>query len=117
MAYNEKLAERIRERLGDVPKVEEKKMMGGLAFMVNKKMCVGVFKDELMCRIDPTTREELVERQGCRVMAFTGRPMKGIVLVDDSGLRSPKDFEFWMKTSLDYNTIVTPYKKKKKKTS
>jgi TfoX/Sxy family transcriptional regulator of competence genes len=53
MAFSELLAGRIRERLADLPVIEEKEMMGGLAFMVNEKMCVGVIKDEMMCRIDP----------------------------------------------------------------
>ena len=57
MAYNEKLANRIRERLGEVRKVKEKEMMGGLTFMVNDKMCVGIIKDEIMCRIDPNLQE------------------------------------------------------------
>ena len=53
MAYNEKLADRIRQALEKVPKVQEKAMMGGLTFMVNSKMCVGIIKDEMMCRINP----------------------------------------------------------------
>jgi TfoX/Sxy family transcriptional regulator of competence genes len=113
MAYNEKLAERIRERLKEIPKVKEQPMMGGLTFMVNDKMCVGIFKDDLMCRIDPDLREDLLEKTGCRTMAFTGRPMKGIVLVDDSGMRSKKDFEFWISQCLDFNKKAKRSKKKK----
>ncbi len=58
MPYNEKLANRIRERFATLDNVEEKEMMGGLTFMYNDKMCVGIIKDDLMCRIDPpfTTR-------------------------------------------------------------
>ena len=77
MAYNEKLANRIRERLSSLPNVNEKEMMGGLTFMVNDKMCVGIIKDELMCRIDPEIHDAQVEKQGCRIMDFTKRPMKG----------------------------------------
>ena len=57
MAYNEKLANRIRGSLSEIPKVEEKEMMGGLTFMVNEKMCIGIIKDEMMCRIDPILHE------------------------------------------------------------
>ena len=71
MAYNEKLADRIRERLANLPVIEEKEMMGGLAFMVHNKMCVGVIKDEIMCRIDPNLHAEVIEKQGCRTMDLT----------------------------------------------
>ena len=68
MAYNEKLADRIREALVNVPKVEEKLMFGGVCFMVNGKMCTGVVKDEMMCRIDPAMDEIVLEKNGCRRM-------------------------------------------------
>ena len=115
MAYNEKLAERIRARLSDLPKVKETKLMGGLAFMVNEKMCIGIYKDEMLCRINPALREALLERTGTSVMEFTGRPMKGFVLVDEAGMRSKKDFEFWVNQCLEYNTIAKSSKKKKTK--
>lgn len=63
MAYNEQLANRIRQKLSDLPNVVEKEMMGGLTFMYNDKMCVGIIKDELLCRIDPALHEESVEKQ------------------------------------------------------
>jgi len=69
MAYNHILANRIREQLQHLEAIEEKKMMGGLCFMLNDKMCVGVFKDELMCRVDPAFYEEALEKTGCREMA------------------------------------------------
>ena len=62
MAYNEKLANRIRESLQDLPAIEEKEMMGGLTFMVNDKMCVGIIKDEMMCRIDPNFHETVIKK-------------------------------------------------------
>ena len=76
MAYDITLANKIRERLAELPTIEEKKIMGGLVFMVGEKMCIGVIKDEMMCRIDPTMHNELVERIGCRTMDFTNRPMR-----------------------------------------
>ncbi len=113
MAYSEQLANRIRERLADLPNVEEKAMMGGLTFMYNDKMCVGVLKDELMCRIDPELHEAAVERTGCRTMDFTHRPMKGYVLVDDSGMRRQEDFDYWIDLALDFNKRAKSSKKKK----
>lgn len=74
MAYNEKLADRVREALVNIPSVEEKLMFGGVCFMVDGKMCLGVAADELMCRFDPLLEEEVLERTGCRPIDFTGAP-------------------------------------------
>jgi TfoX/Sxy family transcriptional regulator of competence genes len=115
MAYNEKLANRIREALSDVRNIEEKKMMGGLTFMVNGKMCVGIINDELMCRIDPDMQEIALEKQGCRIMDFTGRPMKGYVLISEEGMKTKKDFDYWIGLSLDFNKKAKATKKPKKK--
>jgi TfoX/Sxy family transcriptional regulator of competence genes len=114
MAYNEKLADRIRERLCKLSDIREKEMMGGLTFMYNNKMCLGIIKDEMMCRIDPNLHEDAVEKTGCRTMDFTGRPMKGYVLVDETGMRSEKDFEYWISLCLEFNSKARASKKKKK---
>lgn len=114
MAYNEKLAARIRHYLSAHPHVEEKAMMGGLTFMVNDKMCVGILKDEMMCRVNPDLHDTLVEKTGCRTMDFTKRPMKGYVMIDDTGMQSDKDFGYWIDLCLAYNKIANSSKKKKK---
>lgn len=114
MAYNQTLANRIRERLQDLENVEEKEMMGGLAFMVNDKMCVGVMKDDMMCRIDPEMQEEALEKIGCRVMDFTGKPMKGWILIDESGLRNSNEMDYWMGLAMDFNKYAKSSRKKKK---
>ena len=88
MAYDDNLAERVKRALGSLPKVEEKKMMGGLTFMVNGKMCVGILNDDLMCRIDPDVYESALRRKGCREMDFTGKPMKGFVFVNNDGMKT-----------------------------
>ncbi|NBU36188.1 MAG: TfoX family protein [Bacteroidetes bacterium] len=113
MAYNEKLANRIREALQDLPIIEEKEMMGGLTFMVNDKMCVGIIKDEMMCRIDPNFHETAIEKTGCRTMDFTKRPMKGYVMVDDTAMKTKKEFDYWINLSLDFNSKAKSSKKKK----
>lgn len=113
MAYNENLANRIRERLAHFPNIEEKAMMGGLTFMVNDKMCVGIIKDEMMCRIDPDFHEKAVEMQGCRTMDFTKRPMKGYVMIDDSGMKTNREFDFWINHALEFNKIAKSSKRKK----
>lgn len=114
MAYDEILGNRIREALMNLPNIEEKEMMGGLTFMYNDKMCIGIIKDEMMCRIDPDFHETAVEKQGCRTMDFTKRPMKGYVLVDDTGMRTKSEFDYWINLSLEFNSKAKASKKKKK---
>jgi TfoX/Sxy family transcriptional regulator of competence genes len=115
MAYNEKLADRIRESLEDVKNVEEKFMFGGVCFMVNGKMCMGVVKDEIMCRIDPDACEAALEKKGCRPMDFTGKPMKGYVYVSDEGMKSKKELHYWVGLCLEFNKKAKSSKTKKKK--
>ena len=113
MAYDENLAGRIRRRLADLPGVEEKKMMGGLVFMLNGKMCVGIIKDELMCRIDPAGHDREVEKNGCRTMEFNNRGMRGYILVEEAAMRSQKDFDYWIGLVLAFNPKAQSSKKKK----
>ena len=113
MAYNEKLANRIREALQELPNIEEKEMMGGLTFMVNDKMCVGIIKDEMMCRIDTNFHETAIAKTGCRTMDFTKRPMKGYVMVNDTGMKTKKEFNYWIVLSLEFNKKAKSSKKKK----
>lgn len=114
MAYNGQLADRVRERLVELPDIEEKPMMGGLVFMVDGKMCVGIIKDELMCRIDPEMHETVVEMHGCRTMDFTKRPMKGYVIIDDTGMRTNREFEYWIGLALEFNKKAKSSKKRRK---
>ena len=114
MAYNDKLADRIREQLADLPNIKEKEMMGGLTFMVNDKMCIGIIKDEMMCRIAPEMQSIALEKQGCRIMDFTGRPMKGYVMVDETGMKTQKEFSYWINLCLDFNKHAKSSKKTKK---
>ena len=115
MAYNEKLADMTRELISLThKKVEEKKMFGGLCFMVNDKMCLGVEQERLMVRLDPAIYDEVMEREGCRPMDFTGKVMKGFVFVDADALTTRKKLEYWIKLALEYNKIAKASKKKKK---
>jgi hypothetical protein len=77
MAYNEKLADRIRKALAHISHVKEKKMFGGLAFMVDDKICLTAGADRIMCRIDPAIHEEVTKRKGCRTVIMRGRQYKG----------------------------------------
>lgn len=112
MSYNEKLANRTREIIAEThKKVEEKRMFGGLCFMVNNKMCVGVEKERLMVRLNPDIYEEVMEKEGCRPMDFTGRIMKGYVFVDIEALNTKRKLEYWLTLALDYNKIAKASRK------
>ncbi len=113
MAYNENLAGRVRDALAGRHDVEEKKMMGGLTFMVDDKMCVGVLQDDLMARIDPAQYATALKQTGCREMNFTGRPMKGFVFINGEGTHTEKDLRYWVDLALAYNPIAKSSKKKK----
>lgn len=115
MAYNEKLADRTREIISLTHKnVEEKKMFGGLCFMVNDKMCVGVENARLMVRIDPAKYDEAMEKEGCKPMDFTGRVMKGYIFVDIAALDTKTKLRYWINLALEYNKVAKPSKKTKR---
>lgn len=114
MAYNEKIAERVRKALSHLPNVEEKKMFRGIAFMVNGKMCVCVGGDEIMCRIDPFIHESILAKKGCRTMVMKDREYIGFILVNQDGMKTQKDFDFWINLALDFNPLAKATKKRKK---
>lgn len=114
MAYNENLANRIRKSLAHLPGVEEKHMFGGICFMLNRKMCIGVTQDEMMCRINPAIYEELLEKEGCREMIFTGKPMKGYVFVNEAGMKTVKAFDYWINLCIEFNYLAKATKKQKR---
>lgn len=115
MAYNEKLADRVREIISaSHKKIEEKAMFGGLCFMVNDKMCVGVEKERLMVRFDPAKTDEVMEKEGCKPMDFTGKIMKGYCFVGIDVLNTKKKLGYWVNLALEYNKVAKSSKKKKK---
>ena len=113
--YNEELTNRLREALAPAGKVEEKVMFSGTCFMLNDKMCMGVIGDEMMCRIDPDIRQEVLEKPGCRPMEMGGREMKGYVIVEEPAFRSEKDFRYWVDLCLAFNPKAKSSKEKKRK--
>ncbi len=113
MAYDELLAERIRRGFGRRKvRFEEKRMMGGLCFMVDSKMCLGVSKNRLMARIDPDAYDAALHRKGCVPMDFTGRPMRGFVFVNPTGLVTDGELDGWLKLALDFNPKAKSSKKR-----
>ncbi|HKB44196.1 MAG TPA: TfoX/Sxy family protein [Chitinophagaceae bacterium] len=103
MAYNEKLTNRVREALAGVSNIEEKKMFSGITFMVNGKMCISVGNDRIMCRIDPVIHEQVIKKKGCRTVEMKGREYKGYIYVNDEGIKTKKDFDYWIGLALDFN--------------
>jgi TfoX/Sxy family transcriptional regulator of competence genes len=113
MAFDEKFADRVRAMIAETEsRVIEKKMFGGLCFMVNDKMCLGVEKDRLMVRFDPARSDEVMEREGCKPMDFTGKIMKGYVFVDLDVLNTKKKLAYWLNLALEYNKTAKASKKK-----
>ena len=117
MAYSELLAQRVRNNLTTALHVEEKKMMGGLTFMVDEKMCVGVLQNDLMARIDPQEVESALTKKGCRPMDLTGRPMKGFVFIGPEGTADDQDLRFWLERALLFNKKAKVSVKRKKLSS
>jgi len=108
MAYDEKLADRVREILRRRRGVEEKKMFGGLAFLVNGHMACGIIDEDLMVRVGPEAYEASLKKPGARPMDFTGRPMKGMVYVAASALRRTSSLEAWVKKGLKHARSLPP---------
>ena len=111
MAYNETLANRIRAIVGDGPGLTERKMFGGIAFMLNGNMFCGITRDDLMVRVGPDRFEEALASPGARPMDFTGRPMKGMAFVGPEGYATDEQLRGWVEQTLDYARAL-PAKKK-----
>ena len=113
MAYSEYQADRIRQRLKNVNVTYEKKMMGGLIFMVNDKMCVGLDidkssgNDRLMVRVGKASHDQLIFKKGSREMDFTGRVMRGFLFIEPEGFDSEKDLDFWIEKALYFNSEIS----------
>ena len=102
MAYDETLAGRLRGALRGAGTVSEKKMFGGIAFMLNGNMCCGVINDLLMARVGPEAYAGALERPHARPMDFTKRPMKGYVYVEPGGLRSDEELAEWVGKCVEF---------------
>ena len=102
MAYSESLADRVRQALGRRRGVSEKKMFGGIGFLLSGNMCVGVWKEFLIVRIGPDAYNEALSKRGVKEFDITGRPMKGWVMVDPSGMRDDIEVSGWVEQSVDF---------------
>ncbi len=108
MAYDEHLASRIRKALSRHEGLTEKKMFGGISFMIRGNMCCGVVRNDLVVRVGPEQYEEAVMEPHARPMDFTGRPLKGFVYVGPRGHRSDEALAKWLKRGVDLTASLPP---------
>lgn len=101
MAYDEKLAGRIRKELGGVPFVE-KKMFGGVGFLLHGNLACGVHKDNMIVRVDPAKHAALLKKPGARLFDITGRPMRGWLQVEPEGCKTAKQLSGWVKEGVEF---------------
>jgi TfoX/Sxy family transcriptional regulator of competence genes len=100
MAYDQGLAERLRDELSDIPGVTEKNMFGGLCLMVRGNMCCGIVNDTLMARVGPKQYAECLDLPHVREMDFTGKPLRGMVYVDPDGIAEDSELRAWVNRCL-----------------
>ena len=114
MAYSEYLADRVRGTLKENrASFEEKKMFGGLCFFVDEKMCTGVFKEDLMVRIDPVNEAKYLLEDNCRMMDEDTHSMKGFLMINPDGIDMDEDLDKWIKRCLEFNPRSKASKKKR----
>src|SRR5262245_5262254 len=120
MPFDEKLAERIRKILKKESsgfELDERKMFGGLAFMLDGKMCCGVLEDQLVARIGPEQGEKALKKPYVCPMDFTGKPMKGCVYVKARGITRDRELLSWLKQAISFvSALETKGKGKKRRT-
>ncbi|HKV89793.1 MAG TPA: TfoX/Sxy family protein [Thermoplasmata archaeon] len=108
MAFDEELADRIRDVLAPRTEVTERRMFGGIAFMVGGNMAVGVIGEDLMVRLDSGDAEKALAEANTRPMDFTGRPMKNMVYVKPAGTASEEDLAGWVDAGADFAASLPP---------
>jgi len=108
MAFDEGLAQRLRELLSNRLDIVEKKMFGGLAFMLSGNMCCGVVDDTLMARVGPNQYQDALKLPHALEMDLTGKPLKGFIYVTSRGIESDQDLQAWVDRSLDFASSLPP---------
>ena len=107
MAYNLKLAERIRAELAGIPSVE-KKMFGGVGFLLHGNMACGVYKEDMIVRVDPEKHSKLLKKPHAKPFDITGRPMKGWLMVEPEGYKTSKQLSTWVKEGVEFALTLPP---------
>ena len=111
--YDELLANRVAEKLMHLSDVEEKEMFGGLVFMVDNKMCIGIMKDKIMLRLDPESLPSLEDKDGWEQMVMSKTIMKGFILISEDVLNKNEELKFWIDLALEFNPLAKASKKTK----
>ncbi len=106
MVFDERLADRVRKVLAEEVEASERKMFGGLSFMVRGNMCLGIVGDDLVVRIGPDRYDKALTRRDTRPMDFTGKPLRGYVYVGLEGYRSAKALRDWVNQALEFNKTL-----------
>jgi TfoX/Sxy family transcriptional regulator of competence genes len=117
MAYDEQLAARVRRILRRRDGVSEKKMFGGLSFLLHGKMCCGVLQNDLVVRIQPEDYEAALEQPSVRPMDFTGRPLKGFIYVGPEGCQSDKELSRWIEHGVEFVSSISKSKSNGKRST
>jgi TfoX/Sxy family transcriptional regulator of competence genes len=102
MAYDERLAERVRQELSENRGISERKMFGGIAFMIRGNMCCGVIDDRLMVRVGPDGYDKALKLAHASAMDYTGKPMRGFVYVSPEGTNTARQLRAWLQRGLDF---------------
>lgn len=107
MAYNQKLSERIKAELGEIPFVE-KKMFGGVGFLIHGNMACGVYKEDMIVRVDPQKHAMLLKKPHTKVFDITGKPMKGWLMVEPAGCKPARQLSSWVKEGIEFALTLPP---------
>jgi TfoX/Sxy family transcriptional regulator of competence genes len=107
MAYNVELAQRIRSALEATPFVE-KRMFGGVGFLIHGNMACGVHKENMIVRVDPEKHEKLLKKPHAKIFDITGRPMKGWLIVEADGIRTARQLNTWIKEGVEFALTLPP---------
>ena len=110
MAYDQKLAIRLRQVLSQSPGIIEQKMFGGLCFLLDRKMICGVLKDDLIVKIGRKNHERIATQKHVRPFDFTGKPMMGMIYVAPAGLKTKKELSKWVELAKEYAQTLPPRK-------
>jgi len=107
MAYNVILVEQIRAKIGNIPFVE-KKMFGGIGFLIHGNMACGVYKEDMIVRVNPEKHAKLLKKPHAKIFDITGRPMKGWLMVEPEGCKTAKQLNAWVKEGVEFALTLPP---------
>ena len=108
MAFNEVLAQQVRDHLSAYPELSERKMFGGMCFMLQGNMCCGVVEDQILLRINGPMYDELLDKPEISMMDMTRKPMRGFLYVAAEAIKQPEQRQHWLSYAIDYCLSLPP---------